>query len=316
MWGGGIHAPNDAREVTRIPAHNRCDRVLSRDGAPRDDPGVMQSSADRWRENDAPLLAVSAIAARQHGIVTIAQLLTHVGETTVRRWVADGRLHRVHRGIYAVGHTALARDARWMAAILGAGDDAALSHLTAAECWRASRWPLRDIHVVSTHRRSLSGVRVHTVRTLDPRDVTYWNGIRVTTIARMLVDLTDVLTPHQLAYVIHEAEFRHRFDEQATRAAMGRARGRRNLHRLERALELHAQGSAGTRSANEDAFLAAQAVEPLVNVKLEVDFHWPDDKHVVEVDGSGHRRAATRREDAQRDAALRAAGWTVERVSR
>jgi very-short-patch-repair endonuclease len=154
------------------------------------------------------------------------------------------------------------------------------------------------------------------VRTLDPRDVLTRNGIRVTTVARMLVDLTDLLTPHQLAYVIHEADFKRIFDERAVRAAMMRANGRRNLHRLERALELRAQGSAGTRSAKEDAFLEQQAVEPLVNVKIEVDFHWPDEGRVVEVDGHGHNRLATRLDDVRRDELLDAAGWSVERVSR
>ena len=154
------------------------------------------------------------------------------------------------------------------------------------------------------------------MRRLDERDVIVWSGIRVTTVARMLVDLTDVLTPHQLAYVIHEADFRRIFDERATRAAMARANGRRNLHRLERALELRAQGSAGTRSGKEDAFLEQQTVEPRVNTKIEVDFHWPDEGRVVEVDGHGHRRPATRLEDARRDALLDGAGWRVERVSR
>lgn len=264
----------------------------------------------------APPVEISAIAARQHGVVTIAQLLTCVSETTVRRWVAEGRLHRVHRGIYAVGHAGLSQAGQWNAAILGAGDDAALSHLSVAEFWRTSRWPGRTIDVVSTRRRRLDGVEVHTVRALDERDVAVWNGIRVTTVARMLVDLSDVLTPHQLAYVMHEAAFRRIFDERAVRAAMARANGRRNLHRLDRALELRAQGSAGTRSAKEDAFLEAQNIEPLVNTKIEVDFHWPEEGRVVEIDGHGHERLATRLEDDRRDAQLSARGWTTERLSR
>ena len=162
----------------------------------------------------------------------------------------------------------------------------------------------------------MTSVELHTVRRLDPRDVLTHHGIRVTTVARMLVDLTDILTSHQLAYVIHEADFKRIFNERAIRASMARANGRRNLHRLERALELRAQGSAGTRSAKEDAFLETQAVEPLVNVKIEVDLHWPDEGRVVEVDGHGHRRRATRSEDARRDELLDAAGWRVERVSR
>ena len=143
------------------------------------------------------------------------------------------------------------------------------------------------------------------------------NGIRVTTVARMCVDLTDELDPYQLAYVIYRAEYWHIFNLKATKAAMERANGRHNLHVLERALELNASGSAGTRSGKEDAFRRRQADEPLVNVKvdgIEVDFHWPDDKRIVEVDGVHHNRRATRREDARRDERLTARGWRVERV--
>jgi very-short-patch-repair endonuclease len=239
-----------------------------------------------------------------------------MSEASIRRRVRDGRLHRVHRGVYAVGHPGLSQHGIWSAAVLAAGENAALSHLSVAEFWDVSRWPTSLTSVVSTARRTLEGVELHTVRRLDERDVIEWSGIRVTTVARMLVDLTDVLTPHQLAYVIHEADFRRIFDERATRAAMARANGRRNLHRLERALELRAQGSAGTRSGKEDAFLETQTVEPLVNTKIEVDFHWPEEGRVVEVDGHGHNRLATRLDDIRRDAHLTADGWTVERVSR
>lgn len=285
----------------------------------RDASGVQQDG-HTWRDEIASHphagVEIAAVAARQHGIVTIAQLVAAgVSRETVRRWVAAGRLHRVHRGVYAVEHLALSREARFMAATLGAGEDAAVSHLSAAETWKVSRWSRARIDVVSTRRRRLEGVDVHAARRLDPRDVTSWRGIRVTTVARMLVDLTDVLTAHQLAYVIHEAEFRRIFDERATRAAMARARGRHNLGRLLRALELRAHGSAGTRSAKEDAFLEGQDVEPMVNTKIEVDFHWPEERRIVEVDGSGHTRRATRREDALRDAALVAGGWKVTRVT-
>ena len=112
---------------------------------------------------------------------------------------------------------------------------------------------------------------------------------------RTLVDLSDVLTPHQLANVIHEAAFRNLFDDRAVHAAIDRANGRRNLHVLDKALALNRAGSAGTRSELEDRFLALTGKsglpEPLVNThveELEVDFHWPELSLVVEVDGPGH----------------------------
>jgi hypothetical protein len=263
---------------------------------------------------------IAAIARRQHGLITILQLRwAGLSNSAVAKRVARGLLHRVGRGVYAVGHASLSREARWMAAVLEAGEGTALSHLSAAVLWGIWKRGAPTIDVVSPRRSSLP--HVHWARHLDPRDITKRNHIPVTTVPRTLVDLTDVLTAHQLANVIHEADFWRRFDERATRAAMARATGRPNLHVLDAALSAHANGSAGTKSANEDRFLArlasAGAPAPLVNVQVagqEVDLVWPDRGLCVEVDGPGHDRPRTRREDAERDARLRAAGYDVVRV--
>jgi hypothetical protein len=117
------------------------------------------------------------------------------------------------------------------------------------------------------------------------------------------------------------AAFRGLFDRAGTRDALARANGRRNLARLRTAIELHLSGSAGTRSNAEDAFLRLidrHLERPLVNTHLldeEVDFHWPDRRLVVEVDGPGHARPSARRDDARRDAKLTAAGSRVLRFS-
>ena len=141
----------------------------------------------------------------------------------------------------------------------------------------------------------------------------------MTTVARLLVDLTDTQTKFQLANLIHEAEFHHRFDLAETHETMARAVGRHKLHVLAEALELHAAGSAGTKSAREDAFLALVGdPEPLNNTIVlgeELDFLWPDLKLNAEVDGSHHLRKRTKRDDQRRDAKLRAAGYTVIRFT-
>jgi very-short-patch-repair endonuclease len=268
------------------------------------------------------------VAERQHGVVTSAQL-QEIGFTrsAISRWVAGARLHRVLPRVYAVGHSALSREARWMAAVLMAGEGAALSHESAALLWRVWRRAARRIDVVAPHRRrSAPGIRIHHARRLHPRDVTVHDNIPVTTVARTLVDLTDELTAHQLANVIHEAAFRKRFDERATRTARRRANGRHNLTRLDAALDAHASGSAGTRSDLEDRYLAALHAaglpDPLVNTHvktpsrdIEVDLHWPHLKLCVEIDGPGHGRPRTRQEDEARDAALQTAGHEVLRVT-
>jgi hypothetical protein len=211
-----------------------------------------------------------------------------------------------------------------MAAVLASGKGAVLNDLSAAKLFRTSRFPAPFPHVlVPGHHRPIEGIVLHSYRYLDRLDVTVFRGIPVTTVARMLVDLSDVLTKFQLANVIYEAAYRKRFDLGATRRAMQRANGRHNLHVLEQAIELYLSGSAGTRSALEDAFLHllqfAGIAEPLVNTHLEgeeVDCHWPDRMLVVEVDGPGHRdRPPAQRDDARKDAKLRAAGYTVLRFT-
>jgi very-short-patch-repair endonuclease len=268
------------------------------------------------------------VARRQHGVVTIAQLRAVAlgNPAVVANRVRAGRLHRVHRGVYAVGHGGLSREGRWIAAVLGSGAGAVLSHLSAAVHWNLWRRRVTTIDVRAPRRRQLAGVRARRCRRLDPRDVTVRDGIPVTTVARTLVDLTDVLDAHQLANVIHEAAFRSRFNLNATREAMARANGRHHLDRLAEALDAHSQGSAGTKSANEDRFLAlvrrAGLPEPLVNThvqagdrRIEVDFFWPELNLCVEVDGDGHSRPHTRFEDAARDLALQTAGHRVVRLA-
>jgi hypothetical protein len=53
----------------------------------------------------------------------------------IDRRVQCGRLHGIHRGIYAVGHSNLTGYGRWMAAVLASGPSALLSHRSAAALW-------------------------------------------------------------------------------------------------------------------------------------------------------------------------------------
>jgi very-short-patch-repair endonuclease len=203
-----------------------------------------------------------------------------------------------------------------MAATLAAGKGAALCGLSAAALWKAWRRKVPEIHVVAPkHRRPQPGFQLHLTRHLHPSDIIEHDGIPVTTMSRTLVDLTDVLTTHQLANVIHEAAFRNRFNRTATLAAMARANGRRNLAKLAEALK---QEGPGTRSELEDRFLSliADLPQPQVNTVIEgieVDAAWPG--LVVEIDGPGHNRPRTQREDAARDAILNAAGYSVLRLT-
>jgi very-short-patch-repair endonuclease/predicted transcriptional regulator of viral defense system len=271
-----------------------------------------------------PPSAIAELATGQHGVVSVAQLVSlGLDRRAVTRLVASGRLHRLYRGVYAVGHAALSRAGRWLAATMASGEGAALGRRSAGLHWGISRHhpPLIEI-VVPRQRRAQKGIKLLTSRGLQPRDVTVLDRIPTTTVARTHVDLTDVLTSHQLARVIRETEFHGRFDAAETAAAMRRANGRHRIGVLEQAIAMYLDGAGGTKSANEDAFLPlarrAGLPEPRSNARvagIEVDFSWPGLPLVVEIDGGSHRLQPVRRDDDWRDDWLRGAGYTVLRFT-
>ena len=166
-------------------------------------------------------------------------------------------------------------------------------------------------------------------RDLPADEVTAIAGIPVTTMARTLVDLADETSAGELANIMHEAAYRGILDLDDLERIAARYPTRRGADRLRAAIAMHRSGSAGTRSALEDAFLdlvAAHVPAPAINSRLEirdpgtgrgieVDFVWHDKRVVVEIDGPGHERPRTRRRDAQRDRALSDGAFTVIRFT-
>ena len=137
--------------------------------------------------------SIARIAGRQHGVLSLTQLSDcGVDPSGVKRRVAAGRLHRIHRGVYAVGHAALSDEGRWMAAVLACGESAVLSHRSAARLWgilpasgRGRSGPARgcvDVTVPGNGGRARrQGIRVHRSITLSPAHCTIRTGIPVTT---------------------------------------------------------------------------------------------------------------------------------------
>src|SRR5918995_5573892 len=105
--------------------------------------------------------AIARLAERQHGVVDVCQLTAlGLGRAAVARRAAEGRLHRVHRGVYAVGHGRLSREARWMAAVLAYGPRAVLSHRSAAGLHgiRTDNRRKTDVPLPSPSARARSGI--------------------------------------------------------------------------------------------------------------------------------------------------------------
>lgn len=246
--------------------------------------------------------AVAVTAARQHGVVSIEQLaMAGIDRHAALRRVRAGRMHRVYRGVYAVGHPALTPEGRWMAAVLACGEGAVVSHGDGAALWellRAHRGPV-DVTVPGRGGRDKRlGIRLHRSPSLTPADVTRRRNIPVTTPARTIADLRRVLPAEQLRRAIRQAE------------VLGLPLGGEAEHPIE-------------RSELEHRFLRLcrrhRLPLPEVNVKVGpfvVDFLWRDQRVIVETDGYRfHRGRLAFEDDRRRDAELRRLGYEVVRFS-
>lgn len=232
-----------------------------------------------------------------------------------------GRVHRIHHGVYAVGHRKLTRQGHRMAAVLAYGPDAVLSHRSAAALWGIGQGSYK-IDVTTPHsKRSRKTIRAHTAK-LHPEDRTIQDGIPVTSVARTTIDLAARMSDTGLTHVIEESDRRDLFDLRALDRAIARRPRAPGVARLKKVLAAY-RGPADTRSRLERNFrkLIARAglPEPQYNVVvagLTVDVCWPQWKLVVELDGEPYHNTPRAFEtDRMRDATLQKAGFRVLRVT-
>jgi predicted transcriptional regulator of viral defense system len=267
---------------------------------------------------------IAALAQRQHGVVSARQLnALGVGRGAIAHRLKTGRLHRIHRGVYAPGHPLLSLKGKFMAAALNAGDDAAISHAAATGLHGLLAFNATRIDVSAPRRiNATKTIRPHQTRTLQPRDVTTVDGIPVTTVARSLLDLATTAPQRLVERALDQAEVLRDFDLAALDDVLARANGR-GTKRLIAALERHRAGPSLTRSELEEAFLAlvdaAGLPRPRTNARVcgfEVDAYWPDLGLAVEVDSYRyHRSRRSFESDRRRDIALQAAGVRTARVT-
>jgi predicted transcriptional regulator of viral defense system len=268
---------------------------------------------------------IAELAGRQHGVVAHRQLVTlGLGREAIKYRVRSGRLHRLHRGVYAVGHRVLSANGRRIAAVLACGPGAVLSHRTAGDQWGIRRSASARLDVTAPRpRKGPRDIRVCAVRRLDPRDVTVKDGIPVTTVARTLLELAEVLRPRQLERALEEAERLRIFDLNAVEELCRRSHGRRGLRPLIALLGATFAVPPHTRSELERMFVDlcsdAGLPPPVVNAwieDLEVDAHWPGTTLVVELDSwRFHRTRAAFERDRARDMKLDLADYAVLRLT-
>jgi len=269
--------------------------------------------------------AVARIAAAQHGVVSRAQLVAvGLSRSAIAHRLSNGRLHRVHRGVYLVGHSVPTRFGLHVAALLSCGDGAVLSHRTAAALWEFADDPGAGIDVTVFGRDcgTRNGIRVHRVRRLDPSDQTRKSLLPITAPSRTLLDLAEAVPQRHLEQAVAEALIKRLTTEAKLKRLLDRTPGRRGTRALRSLLD-DARGPALTRSEAERRLLAlvraGNLPTPETNAKLgpyEIDFLWRDAHLIVEVDGYAfHSSRAAFERDRARDADLQSRGYTVLRVT-
>jgi predicted transcriptional regulator of viral defense system len=262
-----------------------------------------------------------ALATRQHGVVSRLQLMElEFHRRAIARMLQTGRLHRIHRGVYAVGHRRLTTWGRFMAAVLACGEPALLSHRSAATLHNLKTGGSK-IEVISASRGRAGppGITLHTTRDLPKQDRTVIDGIPVTALPRTLVDLAAVVDYRRLGRAFEEAERIQRLDTRAVKEVLRRSHGRRGVKAVH-VLLAERRIATNTREGIErdfaDELRKAGLQLPAFNVLIEgylVDAVWPQYKLIVELDSYAfHDRTVNGFHRGRgRYAELVLKGWTV-----
>jgi very-short-patch-repair endonuclease/predicted transcriptional regulator of viral defense system len=260
---------------------------------------------------------IAELAGRQHGVVSREQLLAlGLGEDAIDRMIRAGRLIRLHRSVYAVGHRNRSRQTAWMAAVLAGGEEAALGHRPAGALWGLCRSEGRPEVIVPAQRRPRRGIVFHRAE-LPEDERTVLDGIPVTTVPRTILDLATTLDVRGIEKAINEAEIKCLWDELSLHDLLHRYPRRPGNKNLRAALAKRSEGPSPTKSDLEEVLIRfadkGGFPRPETNVVVEgfeVDCVWRKQRVIIEVDGwETHKTRAAFERDREKSRILQAAGW-------
>jgi fructose-specific component phosphotransferase system IIB-like protein len=287
---------------------------------------------ERWKHRPEPELStardvrVAQAAARQHGVMSVDDLRAcglSLDAISVR--ANNGRLHAMHKGVYAVGHANPTRDGWLLAAVKASGCGAVLCRHSAGAHLEIIEWEDRypDVLVLGDSAPQHRRIRGHRTSYLPQDHVSTVRGIPCTTAERTLLDLAAVLPERKLRRAVRKAQFLKLTTIGSLIAVLhgpGPRRGRKKLARIlgttaaptqseteDVVLDLVLRGGFAHPSVNEPLFLAGRRIVP--------DLRWPQRRLVIEVDGPHHDDPLERAADEERQQILEAHGERVLRVT-
>jgi very-short-patch-repair endonuclease len=270
---------------------------------------------------------VALLATEQHGIVARRQLLAFgLTRTAVQGRIETGRLHRLHRGTYAVGHRKLTLKGVWMSAVLACGPAAWLSHRAALALWDLRRRESGMVDVTIEGRAGKpgpEGVRVHSTIKLREPDIAVVDGIPVTSLAWTVVDYAGIASRQQVRSVLETLERRGDYIGRELDDLFERTPNRKGVKALRLTIADMIGPAPWLQSELEEFFRELIGGSDLpdyeANAMVEgivVDALWRKERLIVELDGfEFHKSRRPFEEDRRRDAKLQVAGYTVLRIT-
>jgi very-short-patch-repair endonuclease len=278
---------------------------------------------------DAIEREIHALAAAQHGVLSRRQLLAiGLGADAIDHRSDTGRLTRLHRGVYALGHAELRREGTMLGVLLAAGPRAVASHRSAAAVLGLRPWTGAFVELTLPGRggtQKRRGRIVHHSIDLPAGELATERAIPVTALPRTLLDLAAVVPRHHLRRAVERAEQAELFDRPAVEQVLDAHPARPGCRALTQLLaDMASHGVGLTRSDLEAAVLQLcvdhELPRPQVNRydgRRESDFRWPRHRLVVEVDSwNFHGRSRVAFDgDRARDRALLREGWRVARFT-
>jgi very-short-patch-repair endonuclease len=266
---------------------------------------------------------IARIQNQHNGAIAGAQLRElGVTRSAIRARVSSGRLVQIFRDIYSAGDPRLMPLVRPSGALLALGVDAVISHRCAAAVWGlADPDPfIIDVTVPRDRHRPRKGIRLHHVKHLHPADITTRSKLRVTTLARTLIDFASQATSSERHRAFGEARAKHRLSDRDLHAALGRVPANHPGAAIVR--QMLGQGDTYDRSKAERIMRKlcrqGQLPEPSTNTHRNgylVDFLWPDAHLILEIDGATHLTRTAFENDRRRDQTHAANGYTVIRIT-
>lgn len=232
----------------------------------------------------------------------------------------SGRYRRLFRGVYVAATVPVTLPLRARAALCLGGEDACVSHHTAAQLWGGVVPEEPRVHVTDPQARTrVSGIVSHRARVMPL--TTVHRTVRLTTPAQTWCDLTGVLTLVDLVVLGDSLVRRGRCSVAELVAAAARMRGAGSRTARAAAALVRSEVDSPQESRLRLLLTLAGLPEPVVNhairmldgqIRFRLDLSYPGYRLAIEYDGRQHAESASQWQwDLSRREWLDQHGWRL-----